>query len=275
MEKSILACINGIQSSQAVCDYAAWFAQGSKQNLKLLHALDHHSTEPQADLSGSIGLGARSELLKEFIQVEHEQNKILNHKAKLLLKAAKDRVVSLGVADPKVCLRNGYLIENLTELQDQFSLAILGRQRETLGYKVEAVIRSLQKPLMVISQPFTEPKSVLLAFDNSKLAHKALNFVQQQEVFKNLEIHLVYAGENNPASNQFLEQAKQQLKDFQVQSILLEGPPQEALLQYLQQKNLSLTVMGAFGHNWIHDFMMGSFTTKMLAKSQKPLLLVR
>jgi nucleotide-binding universal stress UspA family protein len=33
--------------------------------------------------------------------------------------------------------------------------------------------------------------------------------------------------------------------------------------------------MGAFGHHWLCDMIVGSFTSKMLTLSQKPLLLVR
>jgi nucleotide-binding universal stress UspA family protein len=36
-----------------------------------------------------------------------------------------------------------------------------------------------------------------------------------------------------------------------------------------------MTVMGAFSHTRLHDWLLGSFTVKMLTHSHKPLLLLR
>jgi len=36
-----------------------------------------------------------------------------------------------------------------------------------------------------------------------------------------------------------------------------------------------ILLMGAFSHTRIHDLLLGSFTTKMLMHTQKPLLLLR
>ncbi|MFU8788635.1 MAG: universal stress protein, partial [Methylobacter sp.] len=38
---------------------------------------------------------------------------------------------------------------------------------------------------------------------------------------------------------------------------------------------IDMTVMGAFGHTRIRDWLLGSFTVKMLTHSNKPLLLLR
>ncbi|PKM01288.1 MAG: universal stress protein UspA, partial [Gammaproteobacteria bacterium HGW-Gammaproteobacteria-7] len=39
--------------------------------------------------------------------------------------------------------------------------------------------------------------------------------------------------------------------------------------------DIDLTLMGAFSHSRIRGFLVGSFTAKMMAKTQRPLQLLR
>ncbi len=47
------------------------------------------------------------------------------------------------------------------------------------------------------------------------------------------------------------------------------------LASYQAKEGIDLTVMGAYSHHRIRDVLLGSFTAKMLSKTQKPLLLLR
>jgi len=47
------------------------------------------------------------------------------------------------------------------------------------------------------------------------------------------------------------------------------------LCDYQAQHEIDMTVMGAFSHTRFHDWLLGSFTEKMLTQSPKPLLLLR
>ena len=40
-------------------------------------------------------------------------------------------------------------------------------------------------------------------------------------------------------------------------------------------RDIDLTIMGAFSHTRIHDLILGSFTVKMLLNTKTPLLLLR
>lgn len=57
--KYVLGCINGFKPSESVIDYSSWLSKALNKELKLFHALDHQFHDGEADLSGSIGLGAR------------------------------------------------------------------------------------------------------------------------------------------------------------------------------------------------------------------------
>ena len=51
--------------------------------------------------------------------------------------------------------------------------------------------------------------------------------------------------------------------------------PGKAILDYAEQNNIDLIVMGAFGHSRIHDLILGGTTAYIIRKSSIPILLQR
>jgi len=62
---------------------------------------------------------------------------------------------------------------------------------------------------------------------------------------------------------------------IKVISAQLEGKVDEVLANYQLEHDIDLTLMGAFSHNRLRDFLLGSFTAKMLKATNRPLLLLR
>lgn len=284
--KYILGCINGFTPSESVIDYACWLTKTLNKELKLFHTLDQQYHENPADLSGSIGLGAREDMLKEIVEIEHQQNKLLQQKAKLILDSGKEQAEKNGVQDVDLCLRRGKLLENIMDLKDKVSVAVIGKYGKRhqgaegdnpVGHKVEGLVRSLKKPILIVSEPFVEPKSICLAFDDSEGANKALDFICEYKGPTAIEVHIVFVGEEFGEIKEALKEAQNMLKSRSIDSkiSIIPGEPDEALNQYMNDNDVSLLAMGAFGHNWLHDFVMGSVTSKIIKNLKKPLLLVR
>lgn len=284
-EKYVIACVNGVPPSDSVVDYSSWVAKRTDHTLKLLHTLDHQTGAKDSDLSGSIGLGASDVLLEELVIVEHEQNKLLQRKAKLILETAKRRSEAAGTNGIKTCLLHGRLLENLLSLKDKSEMVVIGRygknhqngSKGSVGHKVEAVVRALEKPILVVSQPFAIPTSVMLAYDGSAASQKALSYIQGSKAFEGMKVHVVYVGEKNEKSENLVESSVRTLEGagLKAEAAVLSGDTDEALLSYMENNSISMTAMGAFGHHWLRDLLVGSFTSKMLSLSEKPLLLVR
>jgi len=282
----ILSCINGLPPSKAVIEYSCWLTSKLDKNLKLLHVLDQQYHEEEANLSGSIGLGTREEMLEQIVEIEHQQNKLLQQKAKLILESAKEQAKTLGVKEAELCLRRGKLIENILEFNEKIAVAVIGKygkdhqnQQGTnvVGHKVEALVRTLRKPILIISEVFNAPQSICLAYDGSEGANKTLDFIGEHKGLTNLSVHIVYVGEANEENQARLQKAKDKLKAQSITSetATISGNVDEALMQYMQQHNISMLAMGAFGHHWIRDFVMGSVTSKVIKNIKRPLLLVR
>ena len=282
----VLACIDGSSLTEAVCDYAAWIAQRVDAPLKLLHMIDHHhEAAALSDLSGNIGLDTQEHLLEELTAVEQQYGKLRLHQGKQLLQAAKERVIRRGIVEPITNQRHGSLVESLIEIEDSLRVLVIGlrgkvheNQPDKLGAKLESIIRSLHKPVLVVNDAFKAPQRIMIAYDGSKAADKAVEMVATSPLYKGLTCHLVCVGKDESAMKQLLETAASKLTKaggIEVITQLLPGKPDQALCEYQDKHTIDMTVMGAFSHTRIHDLLLGSFTAKMLLNTHKPLLLLR
>ncbi len=282
--KHVVACIDGASLTESVCDYSAWVAQKLNAPLKLLHTINHHhETSITADLSGNIGLGSQAHLQEEITLLEQQQSKLKLQQGKLMLEAAKEQVKKNGIDEPVCSQRHGDLIESLIALEDDIRILTLGlrgqvheNQPHQIGAKLEAIIRSLHRPILIINGAFKIPKCFMIAYDGSKVANKAIEMVANSPLFENLSCHLVCV--NKDSAPRLLEQAAktlQSVNNLELTTAQLKGRVDQELCAYQQQHDIDLTVMGAFSHTRIHDMLLGSFTHKMLINTHKPLLLLR
>ncbi|VUD64652.1 hypothetical protein TDB9533_03368 [Thalassocella blandensis] len=276
----ILTCIDGSSVSEDVCDYASWIASKANKPLRLLHTIEHAGTPPVSDLTGTIGLGSQEELLSELTVAEQNHRQLLLQKGQLMLKAAKEHVVSAGSFGPEVVLQHGSLIESLIDMEDEIRVLVIGirgeghEHTEGNSTKLESVIRALHKPILVVNKHYTEPKKIMLAYDGSPACKKALDLVSTKALFKGVECHIVHVGDQGET---LLEEAKAKLQSvgMETQAVQIQGKLPEVLARYQTENDIDLMAMGAFSHTRIRNFLLGSFTAKMLATTQKPLLLLR
>ncbi|MGM0563510.1 MAG: universal stress protein [Pseudomonadota bacterium] len=277
---TVLACIDGSPISAAVCDYAAWISQRLSAPLKLLHNIEHPRSAAMTDLSGSIGFGAQEELLEELATLEQQKSKLMLKQGKLMLQAALERVQAAGAGSAETVQRHGSLTETLIEWEESIGVLVMGIRGEDhegdsrhLGAHLESVIRSLHKPILVANADFVAPQSFMLAYDGSEAAGKALDMVLRSDLLRGLPCHLVHVGR----SGAVLAEAEGQLLEagFDLTVSPLQGHVDDALVAYQLEQGVDLMVMGAFGHTRIRELVLGSFTSKMLHHTQKPLLLLR
>jgi len=278
---TILACIDGSLVSEAVCDYSSWIAKVAERPLKLIHTIENNHNAVIADYSGAIGLGSQQDLLNELTQVEQSRASLLIKKGQLMLNAAKERVTNSGVERVETYQHHGSLAESLVELEGDIRLMVIGirgkehdDKKQGIGHQLESVIRSLHKPILVVNKEFTEPKKAMLAYDGSPSCIKALKMVASSKLFKNIPCHLVHVGSSGEV---ILDQASKILTDvgIKVTCVQLEGEVDQVLANYQLENDIELTLMGAYSHNKFRDFLLGSFTAKMLAATNRPLLLLR
>jgi nucleotide-binding universal stress UspA family protein len=281
-DAKVVACVDGSPFTNAVSDYAAWASKRIGVDVKLLHTIEEHSETVQ-DLSGSIGFGAREQLLDELVSLEEKRSRLLMEAGQALLEQSSARIIAAGGQPPLKAQRMGGLLETLIDCEDDIRVLVMGisgqrseERDQRIGAHLEHVVRSLYKPIFVVNRDFQEPSRIMLAFDGSEGSFKALKMLTDRPLLKGLPCHLVNVNQSTRFRNNS-EKAATQLQEagFSVTIAELEGSPQDVLCNYQQQEQIDLTVMGAFTHTRIRDMLIGSFTVKMLLNTDQPLLLLR
>ncbi len=282
-EPMVVACIDGSKYSAAVCDYASWASQRIQAPLKLLHNIELRDAAVPGDLSGAIGLGSQEDLLNQLADLEQQYSRLELEKGRRMLEAAKERAHNAGVDEPVLRQRHGNLAETLIECEADIRLLVLGVRGEEhednakrLGNHLEVVARSLHRPILAVNRDFSAPQRIMLAYDGSEGARKALDMITLSDLFMGLPCHIAYVGPEDSA-NTLLEEAANKLESVgrEVVTARLTGKAGEALCQYQSEQGIDLTLMGAFSHTRLRDMFLGSFTAQMLLAARQPLLLLR
>lgn len=280
----ITACIDGSKISAYVCDAAAWVSLALDAPVKLLHVLERTIVPVNDNLSGAIGLGSREHLLEEMTALDEQRSKLALEHGKHMLDDARARVQNLGVSEVKLKQRHGELLEALTESEATTRVFVMGRlgeghdlQSHKIGAHLENAVRAIHTPILVTVGEFSIPKKYMIAYDGSTTADEAIKKFAESPLMKDLPVHLVMVGSNSKEHQNQLAGAQGILEAAgrDVTPVLLQGNVQEALAEYRVKNQIDLIVMGAYGHTRLREFFVGSQTSKMIARSPIPLLLLR
>ncbi|MBO1055300.1 MAG: universal stress protein [Dolichospermum sp. JUN01] len=286
--KNILLCTDGSAFAENVYKYGAWFANQFHARINVLFVTDIRSQQvvSTGNFSGSLGLGASEELLNELVNLEHEKAKLNNKRARLILQNAAETLKSEGLEDFTVTNKTGFLVDCFQEFEENSDLIVLGKRGEAadfasahLGANVERIVRSTKKPCLVTSREYRPIERVLVAYDGSLTGKKTLEFLVNSPCFHNLEIHLLKVTKNETYSRaeNRVNEAREILESAGVQIIssIREGESEEVINKYISEQNISLLLMGAYGHNRIRHLVIGSTTAQLLRSSNIPVLLFR
>lgn len=278
----ILACLDGVASQGAICDASAWAAAVTGDAVTLLHVLERHQAL-MPDLSGTVGLGSRENLLAELAELDQQRSQLARQQGKLQLDAAARQLAEHGIQANRL-QRHGDLLDTLRDVAEQTRLLVLGKcgarhegEDAVVGSQLESLLRTQRTPALVVQRQFQVPTSLLFAFDGSETAHRALQQLAGSTLLKGLPCHLVMVADPNAEHSAQLEDAAAMLRQggWQVIPSLRQGELIPTLTQYLAQQQIALLVMGAYGHSRVRQFMLGSHTSAMLRALPCTLLLLR
>ncbi|WP_375058306.1 universal stress protein [Zobellella sp. DQSA1] len=284
MITQLMACLDGSRQAAAVCDLASWASLRLSAPLTLLHVLDQSQYIHEADFSGYLGMEARRELLQELSRLDEQRSRLAVEQGKLILAAARERVLAAGVVWVDCLQRHGALVDSLVELEQDERLLVLGDHGEQsseslarLGNQVEQVIRVLHQPILVARPEFRVPQKVMLAYDGSADTRKGLELLALSPLFQGLDLHLVLVGADNGEHRALLDDALALLTKAgaEAYALLLPGEPELVLPRYQRDNGIDLMVMGAYGHSRLRRWLLGSTTTAMIRTVRVPLLVLR
>jgi nucleotide-binding universal stress UspA family protein len=160
----LIALVDNSMYARSVCDYAAWLAERSGAGIDIIHVLDRRTDSIEVDnFSGSIGLGARTELLEELAELDAQNARLAHKLGRAILEDAQSRVLDAGagVGEVSTRLRNGDILEAIEDFEADAELIVIGKRGEAAdfdkllpGSNLESVVRFCKKPVLVASRAF-------------------------------------------------------------------------------------------------------------------------
>lgn len=279
----LIALVDGSTYSTSVCDLAAWVAKQDPHAIDVVHVMGHRQGVKQ-DLSGNIGLGARTALLEELAELDAAKAKLAQKRGRAILEDAKARIEAAGVAEVDTRLRNGDLVDAVAELQADAEFILIGKRGEAadyaklhLGSNFERVARSATGPVLVASREFTPIKKVLIAFDGHAAAMKAVDYAARAPIFQGLEFVVVTAGAESVEATRKLDGALALLRGagHLAEGVIVPGPAEEAIAIQVDAHGADMVVTGAYRHSRIRGLLLGSTTSEIVRSCHVPVMLIR
>lgn len=283
-ENKVLACVDQSVYADYVADYAAWAAQRMQAPLELLHIIDRPEAGTAADHSGSIGIDAQEALLEELSEQDEQRSRAAREQGRMFLHRLRERALASGIAAADMRQRHGDLEDALVEQQAQVRLYVLGRRgasadttQRDLGRNVERVVRALNRPILTVTQPFSAPQRILIAFDGGIVTRRGVEMVAASPLFKGLPAHLLMSGKAGSDAAKQLEWAQKALRDagFEAPAVHIPGDTERVIADYVRSEGIDLLIMGAYPNSAWRNLFFGSTTTELLRAATIPTLLLR
>lgn len=284
MTDKIIALVDASIYAASVCELAAWISQRTGAPIQLLHVMGRRQGTERQDLSGSIRLGARTQLLEELAALDAQRARVASEHGRAILDDARALAERAGATEITTRLLQGDLVETVAELQAETRVVLIGKRGEAadfakghLGSNVERIVRVSQKPVMVAARAFRPVAKVLIAHDGGASSQKAVDYMAGSRLYRGLSLHLVTVGPADPDRQRKLDAAAATLRNagLSVETRRVDGQPETALAELVDGEGFDMLVMGAYGHSRIRSLMIGSTTSEMVRSCKVPVLLFR
>ena len=282
MTKKLIALVDGSIYARSVCDHAAWIAGRTGLEVELIHVLGRREAGSTADLSGAIALGARSTLLAELAGLDEQRARLATQKGRAILEDAK-AILDAAAVPAVEHLRRGDLVDAIAERATDAAMIVVGKRGEAadfakghLGSNLDRVIRSSELPLYVATRAFHPVGKVLVAFDGSASAVRAVEFVAKSPLFQGLAVTIVTVSSDGRAGDSLADAAARLTSaGYSAEMKVVAGHPEEALAQLIATDGFDQIVMGRSGHGRLRRMFVGSTSLEMIRVSKIPALFVR
>jgi nucleotide-binding universal stress UspA family protein len=279
MKMKMLIPTDGSDNGNIALEYGLYIASKFDATITGLHVIDVYMIQGPiiTDISGAVGMPPYDGFF-EAIETS------LNEKAQFILNDFQQRCQKNGfVAEVKKTI--GKIDQIIVEEAQKADVVLMAKKGEhfhlkeggLLGSVAEAVIRNCGKPVMVTPEKFHEIESMGIAYDGSTPAKKALKLsleISDQAAWPlTVVIITADAKKADKLCTEAEELAGRYTTDCEI--IVLQGKESEEILKFIREGSVELMVMGAYGHNRLREFFLGSTTSNVIRKSPIPVLLTK
>ena len=279
MIKSILLAVDGSVFSDSVLQYGLQCARQFRAILRVLTVIDIRIFE----WAVAIGVEGFAPVIPSSTYQE-ESKKLLDQKADEVLNKT-EKILSGQDAQFSMEKESGNPVDVICDKARYVDLVIMGARGEfarwnakMLGATLEATTRLSIKPVMVVPKDFRPISKILVAYDGSKNASKALTLAGHFAASLQTPLDILNINSSRDTADSILSDAVEYLSAYDLPTTekhIAEGDPAQLIVQTAHQLADDLIVMGSYGHSRIREAILGSTTVQVMRNSDLPILMAR
>lgn len=131
--------------------------------------------------------------------------------------------------------------------------------------------------LEIWSKEFCSIRKVLIAYSGSMESAKAMRRYVQLNPWRNVQLRVVYFGASDEAADQLLKDAVEYCRDhgFNAETESVDKSAKDHLIEYAQQNDMDMIVMGNRIRNLIIMHFLGDTVLNAIQQSDRPLFLAQ
>lgn len=200
-----------------------------------------------------------------------------------VLLSTYDRSCQMAGVDSATLQKEGDADDILASECQRGDLLMLGRTRRdgehlssTSSETLDAVLKKSSRPVLCVPKVSTPGNTVVIAYDGTLAAARALFGFANLRLFALQPIHVIAAEKvagqhvgSLAAAQEFLAAHGYQIH---VESLPVESNVADTLLRRASELCPRLIVMGTHGKDWIREMLFGSVANTLMAKVSVPIL---
>jgi nucleotide-binding universal stress UspA family protein len=142
---------------------------------------------------------------------------------------------------------------------------------------LKKVLKDVPRPIVVVPATPVPDGSIVIAYDGSLQAARALAAFQSTGLGESREVHIVSVAASAAVAAEHAERAREFLSHHEIEAVPVvresSAPPAKVILEQIGRLHAGLLVMGAYGQPGLPEFFLGSVTRTLLQETTVPLLL--
>lgn len=182
--------------------------------------------------------------------------------------------------------KRGKVDELVIQAAKTVDLIVIGRRGKAYpldsiepGPTTENLLRVATRPVLVVPAGGKLTNKILIAYDSSETAQRALSAASHFAQIQPSEVKVVSVADDIDAADKALNEAKEFLTPYLLNVTYLVGfgsrKPWKEIIDQARNMEAGLIVIGAFGSNRLLELIFGSTTREVLMQATCPVLLCR
>ncbi|NLY03776.1 MAG: universal stress protein [Campylobacter sp.] len=262
----IIICVDKNPLNRSVIDHGLSIAKNLSKDVVFLRVIKTPLFTPNFMGLAAGGLVVGSEMACDLEELKPTKDQI--DESEKILSAALKQAENSGVKTT-TDLESGDLIDILINYEDAFLIvSAVKDESEEIENNIIALVRETKIPILFVKSEFKAPKSVMVAYDGSENANKALNTLKNSKIFgENLEYHIANVNDNTEKASKILADAKEILNGENATFVILSGNAADEIIKYRREHELDIYVLGSYSKGIFRTLLFGSTSKDIVQNS--------